>query len=167
MPRQKATCYDCALNLLARRGHAVKEIAGKLKQRGYEGYEIADTITRLEELNFLNDEKHALERAKYRAQFSKWGSARIKQELMQQGVAEGYITAALTELEAPADPQWDEAHDFTQTAKDLLAKKYKTPPQTPQEKKKQADFLLRRGFSYSQVKGALDAMQDERLRMKD
>jgi regulatory protein len=159
---------------LGRRDYALKELAGKLKDKGYPGYEIAQTVDQLEQENLLNDERFARSRARYRATASKWGAVRIRQELKKRGVAESVVEAALQELEAPADPEFDDAHDFQETATALLQRRFgvwekgAAPAeltakqswlkQQQKDKKKRLDFLLRRGFSMGEALKALEEM---------
>ena len=174
MPRQKLSCFDAALKMLSRRGYAVKEIAGKLKEKGYPSYEIAEVIDRLLDKNWLNDEKFAVDRVRYRAEFSKWGKAKIQQELKQKGVEERYITQALSFLVDPEE-KFDGVHDFQETATGLLQRRFGAWPeqfnfsgqemfeekqallkQKNKEKQKRLNFLLRRGFSMQEAIIALE-----------
>jgi regulatory protein len=160
---------------LGRRDYALKELAGKLKEKGYPGYDIARTIDQLEEENLLNDARFAHSRARYRATVSKWGAARIRQELGHKGVAKGLIQEAVTALAEPAHHDFDESHDFQETATVLLRRRFglwqqEAAPsdtsarqawlnQQQKEKKKRVDFLLRRGFSLDE---ALKALEENR-----
>lgn len=176
MPKQKPSCRDAALKMLGRRAYAVKEMAGKLKDKQYPGIEIARTIDEFLEQGWLDDAKFAKSRARERAEFSKWGRRRIEQDLKQRGLAEEHISAAMSVLEFPDDPKWETAHDFQETATDLLNRRFgalekasthddnhldfsdkmKNKNDYQKAKKKRLDFLLRRGFSMAEALKALE-----------
>ncbi len=176
MPKQKLSCFDTALHILSQRSYAVKEMAGKLKTKQFEGYEIAKTIDRLLKANFLNDEDFAQSRTRYRAEVSKWGKNKIHQELIQKGVAENLVTKALENLENPKETYWEKPHDFKETAVALINRRFgawenAVEPSKPRanfkeqqtylkqvnkEKKRRIDFLLRRGFSLEEALNAFE-----------
>ena len=130
MCAQKMSCFDAAIKLLSKRDYSVKEMAGKLKEKSYEGHTIAETIDRLEGKGWLDDEKFALNKTRYRAEISKWGAQRIRQELMQKGIASSLIDKALAEIKEPADPSYDQPHDFQESATQLLERRFGLLEQT-------------------------------------
>ena len=164
MPRTPPSCLDWALAALGRRGHSVKELAGKLKEKGYPGKEIAETINRLEDLGYLNDLSFATARIRTRASASKWGEKRIRQELMQKGVASDVVEKALDIWVEEEQPEsWEE------NAAALLQKKFK-PLEKPdsddidarkqyeKDKAKRLNFLLRRGFGMAEALNAFNSV---------
>lgn len=179
MPRKTPSCYERAVNFLARRGHAVKELAGKLKEKGYPGPEIAETIDKLLELGFLGDAAFAESRVRYRAEISKWGRTRILQELRQKGVAEDVANKAVEAWQAEQTEFESREKPFFESAENLLAKKYGGWPEDlplektsgleweqakelrtkiEKEKAKRMNFLLRRGFSVAEAQTALESL---------
>ena len=182
MPKARLTCHDAALTLIARRAYSVKELAGALKKKQYADAEIAAVLQDFEHKGWLNDAKFAHTRARNRAEGQGWGRARIQQELMQKGVAETLVQAAVQALEQEADtPFASPAHDFQQTATDLLRRRFGPLPhdlQQPQatetfeekqtrrktlekEKQRRFQFLLRRGYSFEEAKTALDQAEED------
>ncbi len=171
----KLSCFDAALKLLARRGYAVKEIAGKLKDKGYKGFDIYEAIERLEEKGWLNDTTFSRSRARYRAEVSRWGKARIVQELKQRGVEADLINKAVELLVNSENPDYDIPHDFKETAVELISRRFgvlntqmseevqgdfesktKFLKTIEKEKKRRLNFLLRRGFSMGESMNALE-----------
>ena len=184
----KPSCYDQLLKYLTRRGHGVKEVAGKLKEKGYPGHEIAQAIDRAEEAGFLNDQTFAEDRVRYRAEISKWGPNKIKQELKQKGVADQHITHAMENYEFPVfagtgEPDASQDEDWKAQALEILQKRYKAWPADcradadsfaaaeignfearqalEKEKSKRLNFLLRRGFTQAQALYALNKTLDD------
>lgn len=173
MPRAPKPILEAALGILARREHSVAELTRKLRTKGYLAGEIAHTITFLQSKNFLNDVRYAELRARTRAEGSKWGPTRIRQELSQNGITKDLNTTTLTTL--------SETQDWLANAQKLLSRKFPKPlpsraPQDPsadyslggkedkfkamkdyqKEKAKRLAFLTRRGFTFEQSIKALN-----------
>lgn len=160
---------DVALAMLSRREHAVAELRQKLRQKGYGPDEIDSTLVSLQEKNYLNDARYAENRARTRAQSSKWGASRIAQELTQHGVNKTLTSSTLEEL--------GETHDWLNAAHKLLQRKFAQPlslsaslddalgraemfKEYQKEKARRISFLTRRGFSLSQALQALDLVAE-------
>ena len=90
---------------------------------------------------FAEIRSHALAR--------KYGAARIRHDLRSKGVSE--------ELAERAVGGVDELH----RAKQILARKYRQPPTTREERAKRARFLQGRGFSYDTIYQAVRIEGDE------
>ena len=166
MPKKNG--YDTALDMLSRRGYAVKEMAGALKKKDFSGAEIGEVMARLEENKFLDDAAFAASRARYRATLSNWGKTRILQELAQKGVASDVAATAVSGLVEPEDA-FVETHDFQAAANDLLMRRFKPLEDVfpaehhpdfdrmkyQKEVQRRVAFLVRRGFSLGEAKIAL------------
>lgn len=156
---------EAALAILARREHSTLELTRKLRTKQYAPAEIADVITRLTGKNLLNDARYAEVRARTRAQGSKWGANRIRQELAQTGVEKSLATTTLNQL--------SEDHDWLATAHKLLSRKFPQPlpsaatadpslgrmelmKELQKQKAKRISFLTRRGFTMEQALKALN-----------
>jgi regulatory protein len=96
--RQQPTCYNKALELLSRRGHFRRELEHKLAKRGYDEEEVASTLSRLEEKNFVDDRALALEYASSRLRRRPMGRPLLASELRARGVDDQGIQEALAEL---------------------------------------------------------------------
>lgn len=156
-------CREAALALLARRDHAVAELAKKLREKGYENTDIKPALESLQESRLLSDTRYAESRWRYRAEVSRWGRSRIVQELKQAGVAAAVLEAAI-EQHREADEESNGEADEASRAWELAQKKFKPlgpPPartgnreadQTAlkkyqSEKNRRLAFLIRRGFA--------------------
>ena len=130
-----ATAATAALKLLSSREHTRKELAGKLRVRGFAVDQINDALQQLVEKDLLSDIKfsHLYIRQKQR-HFGDW---RLRMELSRRGVDENDIQNALQNESRPPE---------NERATKLLLAKY--PKDIPAEKATQAQrFLQQRGFS--------------------
>ncbi len=167
---------DYALAIVAKREHSTTEFRRKLTTKGYPKAEVADLIAQFVSKNYLNDERYAQTRARTRAETSKWGQGRIKQELSQNGIDKTMTTTTLENL--------SEHHDWFAAATNLLKRRFPKPIPTygsldpslnkqdalkdiQKEKARRLNFLLRRGFSMSQALHALGLQADEVLPTDD
>ncbi len=163
---------DYALAIVAKREHSTTELKRKLTIKGYPKAEVADLITQFVSKNYLNDERYAQTRARTRAENSKWGQGRIKQELAQNGIDKTMTASTLEDL--------SERHDWFAAATNLLQRRFPKPIPTyndvdpslnkqealkdiQKEKARRLNFLLRRGFSMPQALHALGLQADEAM----
>ena len=144
----KAT--EAALGLLEVRARATREIATRLKQKGYEEGVIAPVLERLRRLELLDDAQFARQwvEARSRAEGSRpIGRQRLRTELFQKGVAKEEIAEAVANVS-------DE--DELALARAAAAKKVRHVPTDPDtlraERQKLIGFLQRRGFGWQIVK---------------
>ena len=96
--RPQPTCYNKALELLARRAHFRRELAHKLTKRGYDEDEVERTLGRLEEKNFLDDRSLARDYAESRLRRRPMGRPLLMSELRARGVDDEGIEQALVGL---------------------------------------------------------------------
>ena len=127
-----------ALRYLARREHSRDELARKLAPHA-ESPELLEALLReLESRKQLSNQRFAEVRANWLAR--KYGAARIRHDLKSKGVSEEVSDRAVAEL------------DDTAKAKEILARKYRTPATTREERAKRARFLQSRGYSYDTIR---------------
>lgn len=146
MMKPSLSTMDHALTILASRDHSTKEMAHKLKVKGHEVEQIAQTIDSLLEMNYLNDQRFA--EFYVRSRINKpLGPQRIRQELRQKGITDEMIERALEENEA----------DWFELAKELKIRKFGAESTRDfKEKAKQTRYLQYRGFGFDQIKYALE-----------
>lgn len=182
-PRKKPrySCFDYAIFLMGRKSYAYNEMATKLLTRGYEEEEVNGAVARLKELGYLDDALFAKSRVRSRADFSRWGKNKIRQELQKKGIASEHIDAALEFWEEGADELVEgevSSNSWMDNAKELMMKKYGEWPselpmqadsslswedrqehmkQVQKEKSRRINFLIRRGFSLEEAQAAFDA----------
>ena len=121
-----------ALRLLARREHSRQELARKLSPRAESREALERLLDELEGRKQLSEERYAELRAHVLGR--KYGAARIRQDLKSKGVSEE-LAARFAGV------------DEVQKAREILARKYREPATTREERARRMRFLQSRGFS--------------------
>lgn len=85
------------------------------------------------------------------ARKTKFGSARVANELREKGVADELIASAVAEVKVTE----------LDNAREVYRKKYKVNPASREDWAKQARFLQSRGFGFDIIKKVLNSTQDE------
>jgi regulatory protein len=128
--------YQQAMGLLVRREHSRRELKQKLRLRGKENEEIEAALETLSRQDFQNDERFAMALARSR-QSAGYGPLRIRAEMAQHSLSSELINQAMEAL----------ACDWQEMAQGLVERRYLRKIQAdPNQSRKAADFLLRRGF---------------------
>lgn len=139
-------CYD----LLSRRDHSVKELKTKLLRTVDET--TADmAIDKMLDLGYLDDEKYAKSLLNYLTSEKKMSKAFVRQEMYKRGLSSDIIA------EATEDFEFDNSANCAQ----LIATKYKRKLSADGGKEKVTAALMRKGFSYSDIKAAFELIEDE------
>jgi regulatory protein len=92
-----------AQRALMRRPFSIHEMKQYLERRAEKKELIPPVISRLRELNYLDDARYALEYARRHAQGRRQGRYRIERELRARGVPDVHIDAALAAVFAETD----------------------------------------------------------------
>lgn len=132
-----------ALELLGRRAMSRRELTDKLTEKGVSPEDSRDAADYLESLGYLDDAQYAGSLARHYSQKG-YGPARVKQELYRRGVPKELWEKALSEL--PAD------HDAIDG---LIDRRLRGERPDKKERKRLTDMLLRRGFSWEDIRSAL------------
>lgn len=144
--QQKA--LDRALRALAARPHTERELSEKLARAGFDEHIIAQVMQKLSEYRLLDDAGFAERYAASRARQG-YGAAQIRQALRFKGVD--------AELASDAIAAVDE--DEALSAATAVARKRRL--ETPDDRRRAIQALMRRGHSYSLAKQAVDAARAE------
>lgn len=132
-----------AANMISSRPLSRAELVKKLREKGVLEQDAVDAADWLEEIGALSDRDYAAMLVRHYSAAG-YGRARLRDELYRRGVPR--------EL-------WDEVLEETDDAREVIARviAQKTKGRTLDEKgrKRLFDMLLRRGFSYSDVRAAL------------
>ena len=131
-----------ALRHLTRREHSRAELARKLAPHAESPQALDALLAELAQRKQLSDERYAETRAHWLSR--KYGAAKIRHDLKAHGVADAVIARVSTEGDL-------------EKAKAILARKYREPAATREEKAKRARFLQSRGFSYDVIRRLIDA----------
>lgn len=134
----KVTNY--ALNLLSYRQRSEKELYQALAKKGYEDDYIETTMIFLKEYNLINDISFANSFISDKQNLNKFGSIRIKYELLNKGISKEIIEKTLN-----IDP-----NDEYEIAMELARKRIKTYKGQDKNSiyRKLGGLLQRKGYSY-------------------
>ncbi|MFV9473571.1 recombination regulator RecX [Advenella sp. RU8] len=130
-----------AVNLLSRREHSELELSRKLLPHAESPEEVEQVLARLKKENWQSNQRftHAFAQQKS----SKWGTAKILQELKQHKLNAEDISDLKEQLE---QSEFERAYE-------VWHKKFRgVAYSTPQEYAKQTRFLLSRGFNADVVR---------------
>ena len=142
--------YNKGLDLLSRRPHGTKELVKKLCDKGHEKESAEKACDRLLELGLLNDEEFARILANELYERKGYGTKRIKQELVFRGIEREIAENAIESLDID-----------TQTRIILvIKKKYLNKINDEKGRKRAVDGLMRLGYSYSDIKNALNSISE-------
>ena len=139
-------CYD----LLSRRDHSVKELKTKLL-RTVDEKNADKAIEKMLELGYLDDEKYARNLVKYLAQTRNMSKNHIKQEMFKRGIPNEIINSVMEDYE----------FDNVSCVVDLILTKYRNKLNNEDGNKKVIASLMRKGFSYSDIKNAFYRIENE------
>ncbi|MDR3256532.1 MAG: recombination regulator RecX [Endomicrobium sp.] len=137
---------SAALILVSKRSYSAKNLQVKLIQKGYDHESAVRAVKRLEELNYINDEKFSKNYAAYLSQKGK-GEFAIKAEFEKQGIEKSLIINALESIKTDVEP-------YEQIIKILQTKFKKFSGKDRGEIRRIASFFLRRGFSSESISRA-------------
>ena len=148
LDRSSALSY--AYLLLSYRERSESEIMERLNRRGCPGSVIADVISELKELNYLDDRKFANSWLKWRKESRPRSRALIRWELLAKGVKEEVISEALD----AAYPRREEV----EIARRLAGKRAELPGA---DRRKTYAYLKRKGFSSDVISQALEYVKNK------
>jgi len=135
-----------AAHISASRMLSKKELTDRLRRRGAEPDEAAAAAARMEELGAVNDESYAGAVVRHYAALG-YGRGRAEQELYRRGVPKELWDKALSQLPDPGD-----------AVRSYLHSRLRGRVPDRAEIKKLSDALLRRGFSWSDIRPALNEL---------
>ncbi len=142
--------YNKGLDFLSRRPFGTKELIKKLCEKGHEKESAQKACERLIELGLLNDEEYARILANDLLERKSYSIKRIKQELAFRGIDREIVENIVDALDN--DPQ--------KSIIILVKKKYINKLNDEKGKKRTVDALLRLGYSYSDIKNALNTISE-------
>ncbi len=145
MSEQETLLRRAAMDLLARREHSRRELAGKLRGRVDSLDELEDVLDRLEEDHLLSDERFV--EAFIRARAGRgYGSVRIRQELQQKGIDSENIQQGLEAFDV----------DWQRLAREARIRKFGTgQPVDNRDRNRQMRYLQYRGFDMDAIRSAM------------
>ena len=138
-----------ALEALARRPLSRREVTERLDRRGVREDIAEETADWLERMGYVDDGEYAGQIARHYAAKG-YGAGRVREELAKRGVPREYWDTALEQM-----PDTGDAVDR------FLRAKLRGEPDR-KGKKRVADALLRRGFSWEEIRSGMDRWEMER-----
>jgi regulatory protein len=132
-----------ALGSVALRSYSSRGLQKKLLQKGYDKDMALNAVNRLEELNYINDDKFSKNYAVYLSQKGK-GEFAIKAELEKHGVDKTLIMEALDEVKSQEEP-------YEHIVKIMRSKFKNFKSKNKSEARRALAFFLRRGFSSENI----------------
>ena len=142
-------CKERALRIIGSRPMSKKELRDRLIEKGETPENAEETVKWMLGLHYLDDEQYAGMIARHYAAKG-YGAQKIKNELYRRGVPKELWDAALEER--PEDEE---------TVYTLLCRRLKSDAPDRAEMKKATDALFRRGYSWDEIKCAVNRFRDE------
>lgn len=134
-----------ALALLVRREHSQQELTRKLRAKGISREDAREAVSYMQDNGWQSNARFAESLARSRA-MQGYGPLRIRAELGSHGIERALIDDALTALQ----------QDWSAHAAELVRRRFgERPGHDPATRLKAADYLLRRGFTLTQMRHAL------------
>lgn len=151
-PTEFAPIEDASLRALGRRGMSRRELERLLDTQGYQQFAISDELDRLEGVGLIDDYALAQHLVAHLQERKGLTGGAIKAELVKRVVAPGAIAYAMDLIDTA---------DELAKAREIAAKRarqYSALDARTVERRLTA-FLLRRGFSSSTVRAAVESVR--------
>ena len=151
-----------AVRLLSAKARSIEELRHRLLEKNWTNEEIVEgVLKKLEEYDYLNDEKFAGDLAASKLRQKPIGKRRLKQTLSNKKLDKETIDAAVEKLfeKIPEDQIIERA-----IGKRLRAK---GKPESREDTKKFYDYLMRQGFSYEIIRNKMREFADRDFDLED
>lgn len=150
---EEINAYNYALSVLSRNFKSEKQLRTKMQEKGYDNQFIDNSITKLKEHRYLDDELYSEMLINSKINVSKYGKRRIKEALYEKGISREIIDEKMSDISE---------EDELERAKSLGAKKLKTLKEEDIKKRKIKlfNYLVNKGFEFSTVKKTAEGLLD-------
>jgi regulatory protein len=135
-----------AWRALNQRERTVAELARHLAGKRVEPEAVETVIGELVEQGYLDDAAYARRFAEDRRRLDAWGAERIERRLLQLEIDRELVAAAIGVQDHGSE---------LGAARELLARRFPDPPQTPRELERALGFLVRKGYALELAHDAL------------
>ena len=143
--------FNKCADYLSRRSHSEKELLDKLIKGGVDRDSAVKAIERFKELGYINDRDFAFEYTEYLLNSKRYSLNRVKQELYYKGISKDIISEVIDGIET----------DQAQTVINIINKSYVRKLNEEGGREKVIAALMRRGFSYSDIKEAFNRLEND------
>lgn len=140
-----------ALYLLEYRSHSKKELADKIARTAATKEAAQEAANRMEDLGLIDDARYARDYARSLFLRKKFGSRRVKQELLQKGIDRDLADEILGEYAQL---------DTGETIYDILSRKYPTFMQDEKVRRRAVAALQRFGYSFEEIRSAMRTAEE-------
>lgn len=144
--------YEYGLYLLEKRGYSYRELYKKLMDaKNSEEEAVLAALGKLTRYGFLNDARYAEQLARHYVETKKYGIRRAAYEMRHRGLSQEDIDDALA--------AYDDAERISAQLLEILQKKYARYLTDPDDRKmteKVTAALVRRGYTYQQIRYAIE-----------
>ena len=141
--------FNKCADLLSRRDHSINELRDKLL-RTVDEASADKAIDKFIEMGYLDDEKFARALAEHLYDTKHYSDSHVKQELYQRGISRDIINDIVESAE----------NDSVQSVMTIINKKYLNKLNMEGGREKVIDAMVRKGFSYSDIKSALEQIEN-------
>jgi regulatory protein len=138
--------FAAALRLLTARDRSERELAERLRRKGFDESTCLETVARCRELGYVDDARFARSRARQLMESGRAVGKRLLLDLQQHGIAEALAGETRAELEQKRD------QDAVLT--ELLQRRFSGfdyDQADDRERRRVIQFFLRRGFDLAVV----------------
>jgi regulatory protein len=142
-----------ALHYIGYRARSTQEVITRLSREHYTQEAIERVITRLIELDMLDDQKFAQEFAEGRLRNKGFGPMRIQQDLRRKGISPEIIETVVASVFEEMPPE-----ELAAVSAEKIFARLSRQSDTFVRRKKLSDYLLRRGFNYDQMDLAFEKL---------
>lgn len=142
--------FNKCADFLSRRDHSVKELREKLS-RTVDGASADKAVARFEELGYLDDRKFAENYAEHLFKNKNYSDNHVRQELYKKGISREIVAEIMDGSE----------NDSVENIITIINKKYYSKLNAENGREKVIAALMRKGFSYSDIKSAFYRMENE------
>jgi regulatory protein len=137
-PRDPASrALEAACRHLNRRERTEAELQAHLSRQGFDSATADAALEVLKDQGYVHDPRFARMFAQDKRTLEQWGSERILRALLARGI-DGELAAAAVK-DDPPDAEADRARE-------LLERRFRSPPTDPRDRERALGVLLRKGF---------------------
>ncbi len=141
------SCKERALKLITIKDRTQKELTDKLKEKGYREEEIEEVILFLKEYKYIDDFSYAQKFTRDAQNLKKWGKSKIIFELSRKGIDKETAQSVTDEF----------CTDEEEILDIEIQKRFKNSDlSNEKERARIFGYFARRGFSPSEIKGAIN-----------
>lgn len=142
--------FNKCADFLSRRNHSSKELKEKLLKTVDEK-SAQKAIEKFEELGYIDDEKFAQEYTEHLFKTKNYSPSHVRAELSRKGISKDIANAVLQSFE----------YDPRETIIKIINKTYLRKLNDENGKEKVTAALMRKGFSYGDIKAAFYEIENE------